>query len=561
MTAPKVVERAKSCQPAMIIKALTRTLAFRLFILIASVQTIILLGLTFAVLHVQETNWMRHIVDDAIRVSDLIVRSTRYSMLLNRKEDVHQIVESVSGESGITGIRIYNKQGEAIFGSPDSGNMRKVDIDGEACVVCHVSGGLEYVPHVREEMYRIFKGSEDTRVLGLITPLHNEPECANAACHAHPKEKTILGVLDVKLSLETMDLQLRESTTSLLTLSLGAVVLVGIAAGAFLWFFVYGPVRSLAEGMESIAAGNLNHRLGVTGKDELAQLAGSFDVMASDLQTARQEITDWSETLEKKVRKKTADLEMAHRQIMQAEKMASIGNLASSVAHELNNPLEGILTYAKLIRKRLAKLGLPPDTLGSYEQELGLIADEAQRCGNIVKNLLVFARTEEMALKPARLSEIINRCEMLVRHHAEINGVSVETKCTDRDTLECDADQIQQVLLALMVNAIEAMAPKDDKLRGGRLSVTATRGSKDETLEIRLADNGVGMTNEVKAHLFEPFFTTKRDGRGVGLGLAVSYGIVQRHHGTIEVESSVGHGTVFTIYLPVRQPLPVSDPS
>jgi len=313
--------------------------------------------------------------------------------------------------------------------------------------------------------------------------------------------------------------------------------------------------------MELIAAGNLNHRLEASGKDELAQLAGSFDVMASDLQTARQEITDWSETLEKKVRKKTADLEMAHKQIMQAEKMASIGNLASSVAHELNNPLEGILTYAKLIRRRLVKMDLPSDTLQSYEQELGLIADEALRCGNIVKNLLIFARAEDMAVRPVRLCEIIKRCEMLVRHHAEINGVGVETKCTDRDNIECDADQIQQVLLALMVNAIEAMTPRDDKMKGGRLSLTVVPGPDNGMLEIRVADNGVGMTEEVKAHLFEPFFTTKTEGRGVGLGLAVSYGIVQRHHGTIEVESAVGHGTVFIIRLPVRQSMPVSDSS
>ncbi|MGB6649714.1 MAG: ATP-binding protein [Bacteroidota bacterium] len=545
----------------MRLKSLARTLAFRLFIFIASVQTIILVGLTFAVLHVQQTSWMRHIVGDAIRISDVIVRSTRYSMLLNRKQDVHRIVGSVSGESGITGIRIYNKQGEAIFGPLDSGSVKKVDIDGEACVVCHVSGGLESAPTVREEMHRIFRGSEGERVLGLITPIHNEPECANVACHVDPKEKTILGVLDVKMSLAQMDAQLEETRNSFLTLSLAAVVLVGIVAGAFLWIFVLDPVQRVTKGMELIAAGNLNHRLDVSGKDELAQLAGSFDVMASDLQTARQEITDWSKTLEKKVREKTADLEVAHKQIMQAEKMSSIGNLASSVAHELNNPLEGILTYAKLIRKRLVKLNLPSDTQRTYEQELALIADEAQRCGNIVKNLLVFARAEEMAVKPVRLYEIINRCEMLVRHHAEINGVTVETKCTDLDSIECDADQIQQVLLALMVNAIEAMAPKDDKLKGGLLSLVVVRNAGDDTLEIRVADNGVGMAEEVKTHLFEPFFTTKTEARGVGLGLAVSYGIVQRHHGTIEVESSVGHGTVFTISLPVRQRIPVSDPS
>ncbi|MCK5557991.1 MAG: HAMP domain-containing histidine kinase, partial [Candidatus Hydrogenedentes bacterium] len=548
----RMVESVHSHLVAMNLKHLTKTLAFRLFILITSVQTVILLGLTFGVVQVQETHWKRYIVRDAIRVSELVVRSTRYSMLLNRKEDAYNIVASVSGEPGITGIRVYNKQGEAIFGAPDSSGGRRVDIKAEACVVCHKTGGLDDSPPAREEMYRIFAGPSGERVLGMITPIRNEPECSNAACHAHPESTTILGVLDVKMSLASMDLQLAESRTSLLTLSLIAVFLVGLVAGAFLWVFVRQPVRRLTKGMEMVAGGDLDHRLEAGGKDELGQLAQSFNMMAADIQTARREITAWSETLEQKVKEKTADLEMAHRQIVQVEKMASIGNLASSVAHEINNPLEGILTYAKLLSKRLGKLGLPKDTLLEYRQELALIADEAQRCGNIVKNLLVFARKEDMAVRMVRLGEILSRCEMLVHHHAKMNDISVETKCTDQDRLECDTDQMQQVLLALMVNSIEAMVPADDRMEGGLLSVTVVHEGVDGILEIRVADNGVGMTDEVKTHLFEPFFTTKEKGTGLGLSLAAR--VIERHGGRIAVSSKQGVGSTFEVCLPCSAP-------
>ncbi|MBP1648247.1 MAG: NtrC family signal transduction histidine kinase, partial [Bacteroidetes bacterium] len=286
--------------------------------------------------------------------------------------------------------------------------------------------------------------------------------------------------------------------------------------------------------------------------DELGQLARRFNIMTEELARAREENVAWSETLEAKVKQKTADLEEAHKQMVRVEKMVSLGNLASSVAHELNNPLEGILTFARLLIKRIRKTSLPQEQIDSYCDDLRLMADESQRCGNIVKNLLVFARQGGMAFQTIRVRTIVERCALLVNHYAQMHSAQVAITCTDEDEITCDPGQIQQVLIALMMNAVEAMSAPSGSAGGGSLAVDVQRVRGN--LVFRVSDNGMGMNDDVKAHIFEPFFTTKSEGKGVGLGLAIAYGIIERHHGTIEVESAAGKGTTFTVTLPVVPP-------
>jgi two-component system NtrC family sensor kinase len=152
------------------------------------------------------------------------------------------------------------------------------------------------------------------------------------------------------------------------------------------------------------------------------------------------------------------------------------------------------------------------------------------------------------------LAEVIDRCVLLMNHHAGMHNVQLKTTRTGDDLLECDPDQIQQVLIALMANAVEAMGASSGREEGGTLSIDLRPGEKDGQIRLIVSDTGVGMSEEVKAHVFEPFYTTKSDSKGVGLGLAVAYGILERHHATVEVESAVGKGTAFTLTFPVKQP-------
>jgi two-component system, NtrC family, sensor kinase len=533
---------------------LTRTIAFRLFLIITIVQTVIVFALTFAVVQIQRDSLMEAVALNAVQVNDIIARATRYSMLLNRKEDVHEIIRAMGGEPGIDGVRVYNKLGVVVFGTKAEEIGTKVDLTAEACNVCHT--GTELRTPGTQEVTRIFTRPDGLRVLGMIRPIRNEEQCSNADCHAHPASKTILGVLDAQMSLSAVDLHLAAAMKQYVLFSAIAVILVGIVSGAFIWFVVRRPVKKLIVGMEMIGLGRLDHRLDASSSDELGRLAGRFNTMAEEVAQARSEITSWSQTLEEKVRQKTADLERVHKQMAHVEKMASLGTLASSVAHELNNPLEGILTFAKLLAKRVQKLSLTPEEKETMTGELRLIAEEAARSGNIVKNLLVFSRQKAVAFQIVHFRAILDRCVMLVNHHATMNSVTLQSACPADDLLECDPGQIQQLLVALMMNAIEAMPPGVDG-RGGKLRVEAERQEGGRFL-LRVADTGHGIPEDVRAHIFEPFFTTKSEGKGVGLGLAIAYGIVERHRGMIEVESTPGKGTIFIVSLPVQQPGPAT---
>ena len=532
----------------------TRTIAFRLFLLIALVQILILSALTWGTVRVQERELMTNAALRASRISGVIARATRHSMLGDRGEDVQSIVTSIGREPGIEGLRIYNKQGEVVFASRPEEIHARADMTAEACVSCHAPGRLEHPQATSEQLSRIFANPNGERVLGLITPIQNEPACSDAACHAHPAGKTVLGVLDVKMSLAQADRSIADGRRDLLLLSGAAVLLISLVSGGFIWLVIRRPVRKLDAGMAMLAAGNMDHRIVPGRADEFGRLAEAFNSMADDLRRARDEKLAWAETLERTVREKTADLEAAHRHMVRVEKMASLGNLSATVAHELNNPLEGILTFAKLLSRRLRKTALPAEELKSYTDDLALIADEAARCGSIVKDLLVFARQSGGAFQTVQLQTVFERCALLMRHHAQVHDVALEVSCPGDVVLDGDPHKLQQALIALMVNAVEAMRGTGGGAGGGRLAVTAERAPDGAAVLVRVADTGAGMTDDVKAQIFEPFFTTKAEVKGVGLGLAVVYGIVQLHHGSIAVESAPGRGTTFTITLPVRQP-------
>jgi len=422
--------------------------------------------LAYALLRVQQSALMENVESSAVRVSEMIRRATRHSMMFNRNADVDGILAAMAGEPGIEAIRVYSKSGEVAYSTIPAELHTTVDMNAEACVSCHAGSTLAHPHSPTQDLSRIFSAPDGHRVMGLITPIRNEAQCSEADCHAHPASRTILGVLDVKMSLAQADERLADARRDLLLAAIAAALLVGLISGGFIWLVVRRPVSRLSEGMRKVSSGDLAQQLPASSRDELGILAATFNAMTQELARARAEITAWSATLEEKVRVKTADLEQAHRQMVAVEKMASLGNLASSVAHELNNPLEGILTFARLLTKRVRRFGLSAEDERATTEDLTLMAEEALRCGNIVKNLLVFARQRGVAFQQVHMGPLLERCALLMNHHARMHAVTLRTSVASDDLMECDQDQVQQVLIALMVNAIEAMGPAQGRKEG-----------------------------------------------------------------------------------------------
>jgi two-component system, NtrC family, sensor kinase len=537
------------------ISRIIRTQAFRVFLLIAGIQTVCLGALAWAMITVHQSDLQEHVLLSGRRVTDLVIRSTQHSMLANDKAEAQGIVTAVGLEPGIEGIRIINKDGQVIFAARSEEIGRRFSMREEACAQCHDHNGLVIRGAEQGHSYRVFTKPGGGRVLSLSTVIRNGPHCSDASCHAHPATKRVLGIMDTEMSLAEVDRSALESRNRFVTLSLVAVLVVALVSGGFIWRFVRLPAKRLIEGMELASAGSLDLRLDVHSHDELGQVAGAFNAMMEELARARKEITEWSDTLEAKVKEKTADLERAHKRMVAVEKLASLGNLSASVAHEINNPLEGILTFAKLSIRRIQRLQLPAEAVGSLCADLELVAEEAQRCGDIVKNLLVFARQAPAMFQSATLSTIVRRCALLVKHYAEQHKVALTLHLSPDDTLICDPGQIQQVLMVLMVNGIEAISARPVPSQGGELRVESSTAVDGDMVIVKVTDAGVGIPDEILGNIFEPFFTTKTEGKGVGLGLSIAYGIVQRHRGTIEVETVPGQGSVFTLMLPRTQPL------
>jgi two-component system NtrC family sensor kinase len=360
----------------------------------------------------------------------------------------------------------------------------------------------------------------------------------------------ILGVLDTNLSLEKVDVSLAQERRAMLTYTGLALVLVVFLSGLFIWIVVRNPLRELENGTARLAKGELGYQIPVKSNDEIGDLAQSFNDMSSRLLLGQAEITAFAHTLEDRVEEKTRELKQAHQHMLQVEKMATIGKMAAVVAHEINNPLSGILTYSRVVKRWIQNNFSAAPREEEMVGSLDLIASESKRSGELVKNLLSFSRVTPMNLEWCELNQVIDRCLRLVQHKMDMATIQLNLSLGEElPHVRCDPNQIEQVVLAMVINAIDAMP------QGGNLWII-TRQTSVSTIEFVIRDDGVGISEEHLAHIFEPFYTTKESG-GSGLGLAISQNIVERHGGSIAVESKVGQGTTFKILLPVDSQRPV----
>jgi two-component system NtrC family sensor kinase len=523
------------------------SLSMRLFGLIAVVTLVALSLLAWAVVRLHTANLEHETIQGALRLSDTLRRSARHSMLEDRKDDVYQMMRTVGGQPGIERLRIFNSEGLIVFSSVANERGHTVDLEEEACTRCHMEG--EPLSHPEEtELSRIFRAADGQRLLGLITPIYNATACASVECHANPEDQQVLGVIDMQLSLAGIDQTLQRHNRRFLYHICLLMLVIASTCGLFVWGFVHLPVKALIRGTEYIRQGHLEHRIPMQSRSEMGRLAASFNKMSEDLGQAQGELKEWTRTLEQRVEEKTRSLQEAQDHLVQVEKMASLGTLAAVVAHEINNPLSGVLTYTKLAHKMMGGEGPKAEQVDSIRTYLKTMEAEIARCGDIVSNLLEFSRKSGSATEQADLNGIVERTLLLIAHKLRLQEIQLKKDLyPEVPPVTCDADQIQQALLAIFMNAVDAMPG------GGELKVATRFGPGTEehgrSVVIEITDSGIGIAPEVMGRLFDPFFTTKTDKKSVGLGLSVAHGIVKSHHGKIDVQSKPGR-TTFRITLP-----------
>jgi two-component system, NtrC family, sensor kinase len=529
------------------------SLSLELLVLLVSSMALVFGALGYLNIQLHRKHLERTALANAARMSSVIKRNTSYYMLRNQRDGLYHIITDMANEPEMVRIRVINDRGKISFSS-DPSEMGKI-VDQHLRVYDTLPAGISSYHYSNgKQSFRTYSLANGERALGVVTPIENSPSCSAAECHAHPAEIKTLGVLDTNISLASTEQSVAESRRQVMLYTGLAIFGVALLCAAFVRYMLAGPLRALKEGTRRVGSGDLGYQIQLHSSGELQDVARSFNTMSRRLLEADRQINAWARTLEQRVEEKTRELSGAQEEMLRVERMASIGKLAAVVAHEINNPLAGILTYSKLLKKRLSR-DAKPDTenIGM----LDLMESESRRCGDIVKNLMTFARATEMNREPADLNFVIGRCVRLVQHQMELKNIELHSQL-DRELplVRCDHAQIEQVILALVMNAIDAMP------HGGNLTLSSRKGPGLGEIQLEVRDDGVGMPPEVVAKMFEPFFTTKEHGRGLGLGLAISRNIVDRHGGRIEVASEPGRGTTFTITLPLQSTVvPSSAPA
>ena len=532
----------------------SRSLTFRL-----TGTLIVALALLLALTAVVQVGLQERCAREAARINGLAMSETLYgalhtAMLNNDREGLHASVRNITEHDPDVRLRIFNKEGNIVFSSEPRELGTKVDMRSEACFKCHQADRpiSKLPPGDRTRSFEV--GGKPA--MGVILPIDNEPACSNASCHAHPASKRLLGVLDVTLFVTQLE-RARRQTTLLMLGATGGVLLLVVGVVLFVVRnSVHRPITALTHTLAALGMGDYSARYENGEISEFAYLGNSVNKMAQALERANAELVGWAQTLEHRVEEKTAELRQAQEQMVRVERMASLGKLAAVVAHEINNPLASVVTYSKVLMRRWATRAKAGDETKESLQILEAIASESTRCGEIVSNLLLFARRTGSRMEPTDINQVIDRALFLIKHKMDLAQARPDLSlAADLPPVMCDPAQIEQAVLALCINAVEAMP------HGGRLIVRTTVADPGG-VRIVIEDTGVGMDEDVRKHIFEPFFTTKGEGegRGLGLGLAVVYGIVQRHNGTIDVASEPGQGTRFTLVLPLA-PAPGGEAS
>ncbi len=480
--------------------------------------------------------FLQEAVTNVDNLSETLIRTTHYQMLEDDRKRVYQMIQEVGTQKGIEHIRLINKEGAIIFSTERSEIGSQLDKNAEACNMCHA----EEIPLTHASTMsrsRLFQNRRGEDVLGMAKGVYGVKGCYTAECHVHQENAQILGVLDVIVSLDEMNARVATYRNNVIILTFVLLLLVFLCLTLLTQKMVNQPVHRLLRHVREMARGNLRAQVERIPDDELGELASAFNDMAKTLDYTQEELIRSAQTLEARVEERTTENLAMQARLLRSEKLASLGELVAGIAHEINNPLTSVLMYASIC---LEDSRLPMALRG----DMSTVLSETQRCAEIVRGLLDFSRESVAQKRPESVNRILDKTLTLVQSQAIFHNIQLVREFTEELPAVClDPGKMEQVFMNLVMNAIQAMEG------GGVLTVGTGFALREERVFVRVSDSGCGIPEENLEKIFDPFYTTK-DHCGTGLGLSVSYGIVESHGGQIEVESRVGAGASFTVKLP-----------
>lgn len=520
-----------------------KSLAAKLIIAIGLLMAIGSFVFWYAILKKQEKDIMAIASNYGDSFMGFTMESISSTMTDFNKEETQRTLERLSIPEGVYRLRIYKHDGTVSFSSDKKDVGLLVDKTTVTCKGCHFDAekSSELLPE--PEKIEKYKHPEGFTALKLIEAVYNKPACYTAACHVHTEEQKILGFVEADISLALLDEALFKQGLALTAYVFIFIMAVSVALGIILYKIVSKPVGELAHGMENVASGNFDYVAPVKSVDEIGVLANTFNSMIKDIKAARDQRELWTQTLEAEIAKQTEEIQKTYANLAQTEKLASLGRMAAGVAHEINNPLTGVVTFAYLMLKRVQ-----PNSQDA--EDLNIIIEQTERCAKIIKNLLSFARATPSEKGKVAVNEVLSRTIYMVKNQEKFHNIDFNVNMEKSELITIgDTSQFQQISLNMLINAADAMNER------GTVTIATRKITENGKpfVEIEFTDTGCGIKEEDMPKLFEPFFTTKPVDKGTGLGLSVSHGIVKHSGGDIKVKSAVGKGTSFFIRLPLLE--------
>jgi two-component system NtrC family sensor kinase len=502
-------------------------------------------------LRTQKKQLVETMILGADQLSRSITSATWHAMLDDDRRAAYQIMQVIADKQGVDRIRMYNREGYMVFSTDPREQHTVAKSNNEVCASCHNKDAIRDSP-TEDARVRYAKSPEGIKTINMVAPIYNEPSCSNAACHAHRASTKVLGVVDVGLRLDPVQRQTRAITLQTIGWTFLEVMIGAAFVILFTKRFVATPIRELIAGTKAVSEMELDHPITIgtaRRSQELDELVDSFNRMRERLKVAVAELNDMQATLESKVEERTHQLKATQKKLVQSDRLATLGQLAASVAHEINNPVSGVLNLSMLLERLMVNGSFPPGREADFRKYLSMISTETARVGRIVSDLLAFSRRSTPQRAPADLNKLVRTTMGLADHKLKLISAEIVLDLQENLPLvECDSSQMQQVILNLVLNGAQAMQPRG----GGKLTVRTRLIPQEQSVELSVRDTGEGIAPENMSKIFDPFFTTKAEGKGVGLGLAVLYGIVKAHDGEVEVASQRSEGTTFTITLPLK---------